>query len=138
MPSLEWKESYSVGVDAVDHEHRGLIDLVNRVHEVLRAGSTPDDTAAAFGDLLRAITSHFALEERFMREHGYDDLDAHKDDHERLLDEFRDIMDACDDAGPLKDPETVERFVDGVERWFTNHFSTHDARLHHRLGDHPH
>jgi len=26
----------------------------------------------------------------------------------------------------------------GVDAWFVNHFKTHDARLHSRLGDHPH
>ena len=45
-----------------------------------------------FGDLFKAISAHFALEERFMRERGYDQLVQHKNDHERLLDEIRDIM----------------------------------------------
>jgi hemerythrin len=40
-----------------------------------------------------AFSAHFALEERFMREHGYDQLALHKADHERLLDEIREIMD---------------------------------------------
>ena len=32
MPLLEWKDSYSVGIAAVDHEHRELIDLINTAH----------------------------------------------------------------------------------------------------------
>ena len=32
----------------------------------------------------------------------------------------------------------IERLVASVGDWFTGHFKTHDARLHSRLGDHPH
>jgi hemerythrin-like metal-binding protein len=133
MAPLEWKDSYSVGVPAVDHEHRELIELVNRLHETLGGGEAAG-VAHVFGDLFRAISAHFALEERFMREHGYDQVSQHKADHERLLDELRDIMDDYRDGGA----DSARRLAAGVDAWFINHFKTHDARLHARLGEHPH
>ncbi len=132
MAPLEWKDDYSVGVPAIDHEHRELIGLVNQLHEALASGKPETDVAEIFGDLFRAISSHFALEERFMREHRYDRATEHKADHERLLDELRDIMDDHRDG---QDP-SVERLTASVDAWFTNHFKTHDARLHSRLGAH--
>ena len=30
MALLQWKDQYSVGIEAVDHEHRELIDLINK------------------------------------------------------------------------------------------------------------
>ena len=137
MAPIEWKESYSVGVEAVDHEHRELIDLVNRIEEALTASAPPDRTRAVFGDLFRAISSHFALEERFMREHGYDQTPGHKADHERLLDELRDLMDEYE-GDPALGTAAAAQLVARVGDWFTNHFKTHDARLHARLGEHPH
>jgi len=142
MAPLEWKDSYSVGVAAVDHEHQELIDLVNRLHVALEAGKPAEEVSRVFGDLFRAISAHFALEERFMREHGYDQVEQHKADHERLLDELRDIMDEFldgdSDGASNGDGASVERLAASVEAWFVNHFKTHDARLHSRLGDHPH
>ncbi|MBI3574766.1 MAG: hemerythrin-like metal-binding protein, partial [Gammaproteobacteria bacterium] len=35
MSLIEWDEKYSVGIAAVDHEHRELIGLVNEAHERL-------------------------------------------------------------------------------------------------------
>jgi len=134
MAALEWKPEYSVGIESVDHEHRELIDLVNRIGEALVAGRPVDEVEEVFGDLFRAISSHFALEERFMREHGYDQTSQHKADHERLLDELRDIMDEYREGRE----GSVEHFKGAVEAWFAVHFKTHDARLHTRLGDHPH
>ncbi|MDH3195497.1 MAG: bacteriohemerythrin [Hyphomicrobiales bacterium] len=141
MPLLDWKDSYSVGIEAVDHEHRELIDLINTLHEELTASggdSGRRDALAIFGDIYKGISSHFALEEKFMREHGYDQLTDHKSDHERLLDELRDIMDDYDDGrGDSRDKESG-RISERLGAWFARHFQTHDARLHSRLGTHPH
>jgi hemerythrin-like metal-binding protein len=130
---MQWKDRYSVGIAAVDHEHRQLIALINRLHdEFSRRGGT-HTVAAFFGDLLAGISAHFALEERFMRERRYDHLQAHKADHERLLDEIRDLMDDVEDTAGMRSDELAGR----LEAWFARHFETHDARLHKALGTHP-
>ena len=134
MALIEWKRHYSVGVKAVDHEHRELIDLINRLHEELLAGTSTPAVTAFLGEIFRSISAHFALEERFMREHRYDQFTEHKQAHEQLLEEIREIMDSYD-----ADPEGVSnQLSDRLDAWFTLHFGTHDARLHHRLGTHDH
>ena len=134
MALIDWKRHYSVGIEAVDHEHRELIDLINRLHEELLAGTSEPAVTAFLGEIFRAISAHFALEERFMREHRYDQLADHKQAHEDLLEEIRDIME-----GYEADPEGASRKLSHrLDKWFTLHFKTHDARLHHRLGAHDH
>ena len=61
---LEWKDAYRTGVEEVDYEHRELIDLINHLHDRSRDPDAPLAVPAFFGDLNRAITAHFALEER--------------------------------------------------------------------------
>ncbi len=134
MGLIEWKSHYSVGVEAVDHEHREIIDLINETHERLVAGAEKPDISAFLGEIFRGISAHFALEEKFMREHGYDQLSEHKAAHEELLEDIRDIMD-----GYEADPQGARAQLSGrLDSWFTDHFKTHDARLHHRLGTHDH
>jgi hemerythrin len=133
MALLQWKAQYSVGIEAVDHEHRELIDLINRLHDELAAKGTAASVETFLGDVYKAISAHFALEERFMREHGYDQLALHKGDHERLLDEIRIIMDEFLDQEDLARDGLSAR----LDAWFSRHFETHDARLHHALGSHP-
>ncbi|RMF37175.1 MAG: hemerythrin-like metal-binding protein [Alphaproteobacteria bacterium] len=135
MALLEWRDEFSVGDPAVDHEHRELIDLVNRAAGAISAGASEEEIDRAFGDLLRAVSAHFAHEERQMRAASYDELAEHKADHERLIDALRDIMD-----GGAADAEAAsEALVKVLGDWFTGHFASHDARLHRRLGPHhPH
>jgi hemerythrin len=132
MSLLQWEDRYSVGVAAVDHEHKELIDLINRLYAEAISQGSKDAISNFFGDLFKAISSHFALEERLMRERGYDQLIQHKNDHERLLDELRDIMEDFDASERIDDKLLAQR----LDAWFSRHFERHDARLHNVLGDH--
>lgn len=134
MALLEWRPEFSVGDPAVDHEHRELIELVNETAGAILKQGDDARTERAFGDLLRAISAHFAHEERQMRAASYDQLAQHKADHERLIDALRDIMDAAPDAPG----RSADHLVEVLGDWFTGHFATHDARLHHKLGPHEH
>lgn len=135
MALIDWREEFKVGVPSVDHEHRELINLLNELHDRLHGagGQAADkETVLRFlGDVHAAIAAHFALEEQIMRERGYDQLSDHKTDHERLLDEIRDIMDRYE-AGAYVDFE--RELSRHLHDWFTIHFKTKDARLHKMLG----
>ena len=133
MGLLHWENRYSVGIDAVDHEHRELVELINRLYDEATSRGSKDAVLDFFGDLFKAISAHFALEERFTRERGYDQLVQHKNDHERLLDEIRDIMEDFEASARVDEQLLAQR----LDAWFSRHFETHDARLHHALGTHP-
>lgn len=132
MSLLQWKAEYSVGIASMDDEHQEMIGLINDVYTKL--GATPD--AAAIEDCLESIfttiSMHFALEERIMRDHAYVEYEDHKDDHEILLDEIRDLMDKF-----VADPNAGMRLLEErLSTWFGSHFATFDARLHGNLGPH--
>ena len=125
-PLLVWKSEYSLGIPDVDFEHRELFELINNLHAHLFEPGSLTTVMDFLGELFSKISSHFALEEKLMRDGRYAEFPAHKSDHERLLDEIRDLMDDFED-GECVD---LERFAVNLERWFSTHFSTHDATLH--------
>lgn len=132
MPLLQWKPSYSLGIPSVDHEHRHLIALINETYAQLEGSADPDAIERCLEAICTGIAAHFALEERHMREAGYAEYAAHKNEHEDLLDQIRDLMDEFV-ADPESGRETLrKRLAD----WFGGHFSTFDARLHEAFGDH--
>lgn len=134
MALVPWKDEYAIGVPAVDHEHRQLLQMINDLHERLlrpaRPGGAEKETVMGFlGEIYARISAHFALEEKEMRERRYDQFDDHKQDHERLLDEIRDIMDRYEDDAHYDDQVLARQLSD----WFAAHFRTRDARLHRHL-----
>lgn len=132
MTLLNWKPSYALGIPSVDLEHLELFGMINRLYGYLEKDAAADKIDACLEDIYAAIASHFALEERHMREAGYGEYEAHKDEHEDLLDQIRDMMDEF-----TADPESGRNMLKTtLGDWFTIHFATFDARLHHQLGDH--
>ena len=67
-----------------------------------------------------------------MREREYDQLAQHKADHERPLDDIREIMDDLD----RDEAANREALTARLDAWLSRHFETHDTRLHHALGLH--
>lgn len=129
MTLLPWKSEYSVGVESVDSEHREMLELLNELYDEMTGRRDRDSIEQFLGDIHTAISAHFALEEHLMRRSDYAGYEAHKDDHEQLLDEIRDLMDTF-----FLDPDRgVERLQARLSRWFEGHFSTFDARLHGKL-----
>ena len=133
MELLSWKTEYSVGIDAVDHEHQEMIGMINETYKELRGSKDPAAIEQFLGDIHMSISAHFALEERVMRQAEYGEYEAHKEDHESLLDQIRDLMDAFDENADEGLPLLQEQLSD----WFGSHFATFDARLHGEL-DMPH
>jgi hemerythrin-like metal-binding protein len=129
MALLTWRKEYELGLADVDHEHRELIDVINRIHEQLDADPRGGKALDLLSDLYAQIASHFALEEQHMRAIDYIELDDHKADHERLLDRIRDLMDEFEDNVALD----LDAFGVDLDAWFLVHFSTRDARFHRAL-----
>jgi hemerythrin len=132
MALIEWRAEFRTGIPSVDHEHAELIRLLNDAHARLARNAGADEIADVLGEILAGTSAHFALEEQIMRERRYDFYAVHKDDHERLLDDIREVMDAQhrgDFAG-----SAMEQLSHRLDDWFSVHFRTHDARLHRLLG----
>lgn len=130
MPLLEWKDEFALGIPSVDHEHQELIRLVNETHEQVSREPSEFTVGDFLGEIYAKISAHFALEEKMMCEQNYDEYLDHKADHERLLDEIRDIMDYIENESEFDE----ETFSTKLSNWFSEHFKTKDARLHRSLG----
>lgn len=127
---ISWRDAYAIGVDSVDYEHRQLISLINELYECARGDADKNAILEFLGDVLAQISAHFALEEKLMRERNYDEFEDHKQDHERLLDDISDIIDAYEADRFF----SAESFGERLDAWFSEHFRTRDARFHGRLG----
>lgn len=130
MALIEWKDEYRIGIPAVDYEHQELISLLNELYGLLGSEAGQEAVGEFLGEVYARISAHFALEERVMRERGYDQFSEHKTEHEVLLDDIRDIM---DESESVDVPILAETLGLRMQRWFSQHFKTHDARLHKAL-----
>jgi hemerythrin len=93
-----WKDSFALGIEGLDEEHRAFIDLLNAVGEALDRGDT-EAIAGAVEGLRTYAEIHFAHEETYLESIGYPDLLNHQVEHAAYLGRLRDIA-AARGGGP--------------------------------------
>ena len=126
MALIEWRKEFCTGVPGVDYEHQQLVKEINAIYTLVDDNADKETVIDSLGDIYGSISAHFALEEQMMEKHKYDHFKVHQADHERLLDEIREITEEFEQASELD----AARFKQKLNDWFQVHFSTHDARLH--------
>ncbi len=75
----------ALNVEEMDAEHRRLIDLMNRLQQVVNRGAPAVDQGKAFAALADFTERHFMHEEAYMTRVGYPGLGVHQGVHRNLM-----------------------------------------------------
>lgn len=125
-PRLQWDDSFLIGIDELDFEHKRLIEDINHLHEELSGQDEKGDIEACLGEILARMQAHFALEERVMRKNKYPGLDEHKREHEDLLDSYTtSMLDFINSPGS----DRGRPIEDALERWIVEHILVSDRKM---------
>jgi hemerythrin-like metal-binding protein len=120
MPVIEWVEALSVHVDELDEQHRGIIEVINDLHDaLLHSKVTELDTARtkALDVMEEKVTSHFASEEAFMAQIDYPGLADHREEHHAFLKLLRRYKGDLQDEAILLNSELMKT----LGNWFIDH-----------------
>jgi hemerythrin-like metal-binding protein len=78
---FKWDDSFLIGIEELDHEHKVLIDDINRLHEELARHGEKSEIEKGLGNICARIQAHFAHEQHVMKEYGYRFYDEHDCSH---------------------------------------------------------
>ncbi len=71
MDLITWTEEMSVGVKALDDDHKMLIEMMNKLNDGILAGQSNLALEDVVESLVRYTRLHFAREERLFAQTGY-------------------------------------------------------------------
>lgn len=91
MAYIEWEDSFSVGVEIFDNEHKKLIEIINRLHLALLMKETDAVMGKTLKDLIDYTITHFAHEEDNMSNQTYPEFFKHKKEHDELIKKVQDF-----------------------------------------------
>ncbi len=91
-PFVTWTEKMSVGVEALDADHKRLLDLLNDLHDGIAAGRGTERLGRVLDGLMDYTATHFAREEEFFARTGYPAAPEHIHEHETLTGIVHDIQ----------------------------------------------
>ncbi len=124
--SIVWSDDFLIGIEELDYEHRRLVEDIDTLHRDLVADVEMNRIEDTLGRIHARMQAHFALEERFMLLHEYPHYPEHKAEHERLLDEYTELMTKFEREQNLDDLEATQ---DVLSKWIVNHILSSDKKM---------
>ena len=124
MALITWNDSFSVNIKKIDEQHRCLIELVNKLHDSMKAGQGNTVIGLILTDLLNYTSFHFSTEEAYFEQYAYPEHFRHKIEHDELTKKAKSLQ-ASHKAGKLTITIEVMNFL---KEWLSNHILSSDKR----------
>lgn len=124
-----WKDSFSLGIPAMDIEHKKLVGYIAKVKDLIGDAEEGidcyDELASVLEDLKSYTREHFRDEEALMMLKGFTGIDAHRALHEGFEEKVHDLLDDDFDHHQL---EVLEEVVQMLLDWLVEHILTEDKK----------
>ena len=127
MKKIQWQESLSLGIDAIDKQHKQWIQYYNDTTEAIASQQNRTQISKTLGFLLDYTETHFSTEEKYMSECHYDGFEEHKAKHDALRYTLADLVKDYEDEGiTSKLTEAIDTFLGN---WLIRHIQEVDKRF---------
>jgi hemerythrin len=135
MMKLTWTRLMSVGNEALDSEHKALLDMVNDIERAIEAR----DAAAlsqAFKLFEDAVRIHFKNEAGIAKAIDYP-FEEHRLEHQYVLDELQAMRNELTSIEGRWSESAVEHYYGFLSEWTTMHIGDDDMRMKAKLETYP-
>ena len=125
MDLIRLEDDLKLQIPEIDAQHEALIGLINELHENMLQQADRSVLDGLLQRLLDDTRDHFAYEEELMLETGYPRYQAHRLEHQKLLQRLLDLI------GRFRDGELLFSFAVIVELkgWAKVHIANADRML---------
>jgi methyl-accepting chemotaxis protein len=121
---ITWDRSFQFGIEAIDQQHRRLVDLVNQLHGAMRRRAGKTVLATTLEELAHYTVQHFETEEQLMEANGYTDLNGHRQLHAKLVDQVLDFQKRFDSGDATVSMDLMTFLRD----WLLDHIDKVDRK----------
>ena len=131
---LQWRDELSVHNDAIDRDHRWLIELVDRIQSLILRRASLARLTVALDELARYTEEHFTREELIQQTIGYPEARAHAMQHRELTDQLHaitaEILSLAHGGNTVHalSPELRQRILNLFREWLITHIIQQDLR----------
>jgi len=125
MKKIKWKDSWNIGIDIIDDQHKTLMNLLNRIID------KDVDSKELLIELVNYSGKHFSDEESLMFKKNYpeDDFNYHREEHKNFTDLLLDISFEFLKSRFINHDELLSKFKFFCFTWFEVHVVNTDKKL---------
>jgi methyl-accepting chemotaxis protein len=130
--AVQWNSQFSVGIVAIDEDHRKLFTMIDELRAMAVGQAHPDDIEFLLERMIAFAAYHFRREEALLEGNGYPGFTGHKANHDRFADEATAVLN--DWRAGRRDGVTAG-FADSIEAWLVEHVMKDDMAYKDFLGE---
>jgi hemerythrin len=124
---IAWDKNLETGDPEIDGQHRELFARIDKLLAASREGRSREEVAQTLTFLGDYVVHHFAAEERMMAAADYPELEAHRAEHARFVQEFTILYREFKAEGPST--LFIIRVGNRVTGWLREHIYRTDRTL---------
>lgn len=122
---VTWSDTaYSVGVRAIDVQHKKLVGMINGLHKAMRERASGSAMQQLVDELKNYTVEHFKTEEKLFEKYGYPHTAEHKVLHEKFVGQVLEF-DSALRSGKAKVTMEIMQFL---KDWLIQHIQGEDRR----------
>ena len=125
MSFIQWKDSFSVGVEEIDNQHKKLIQILAGFRAAVQERKGKEAVEATINEMADYAIMHFSTEEKHMLKADYPDYGTHKSEHDNFVEEILSFRKAFTE-GKITLCMQVLTFL---SRWLSDHILDTDKKL---------
>ncbi len=124
---ITWDRNLETGDDEIDGQHRELFFRIDKLLAASREKRSREEVAQTLTFLGDYVVHHFSAEERMMEAARYPEIEAHRAEHARFVQEFGILYNEFKAEGPST--LFIIRVGNRVTGWLREHIYRTDRTL---------
>lgn len=121
---FKWKPEYSVQIASIDEQHKELVNILNRLFVAVSRLEGDRVIAGILEALTNYTRTHFALEEQLLRMAKYDDFEAHKEEHRKLIEKLETLR----EKHAVEEKSIYFEMLSFLKTWLKEHIRGEDVK----------
>ena len=121
---IDWKDEYSVGIESIDEQHKKLINLINTLQTIVDYTSEEKLERECLAAVVDYTRTHFVYEEELMKNYGYPDFEAHKAQHQKMIDKVNNLLAEYENNRE----RAMRHALDFLKQWLVRHINGTDKQ----------
>ena len=119
---LTWKDSYSVGIESIDNDHKKLIHLINNLQTAVDYKTDKLFERQTLDEVIDYTHYHFDREEEFMEKYDYPDFVPHKAKHKEMIEKVNEFVLEFE----TDEEDSIQSLLAYLKSWLINHINGTD------------
>lgn len=124
-PLIKWDSFYELGIFPIDEQHKSIVDLLNRIHAMIKQKTrSPQYAKHIILELDDYVKNHFAYEVKLFKAAKYPDLKKHVLEHRVFQNKIKELKEDYYE-GRFSLPDLVNFLM----KWLMDHIASSDKEF---------